>query len=343
MSGPGTDRQTEDKLFEEAAEWFARMRGPDARASRARFEAWLALGEEQRSAYNRAAEIFAMGKLLDEDRGRPDSGEPGPAKRRLPAMASLGVLALVLAATLLVFRDGWNRSQDSPGTDAGHGVETAVLAAQAGENRIVRLSDHSIVSLGGGTRVEARFTAGRRSLSLDRGEARFEVAHEGRPFIVLAGGGSVTALGTIFEVALAPDRRVSVRLLKGSVDVRLPPSGRRAAVRRLRPGESVSFAAIEPAGRTQPGPEGRAGLETATGTPAVEALDFHSIPLADLVAAANRGSPVPIRLVGARAGERRVSGRFRIDDTGLLAERLALLFNLAIDRTDPAEIVLRSR
>jgi ferric-dicitrate binding protein FerR (iron transport regulator) len=38
-------------------------------------------------------------------------------------------------------------------------------------------------------------------LKLLCGQAQFEVAHEQRPFIVFAGGGSAAARGTIFEVA----------------------------------------------------------------------------------------------------------------------------------------------
>ena len=55
MSEPDRDRP-QGQLFEEAAAWFARMRGPDAEASRDEFEAWLARGALHRSAYNRAAD-----------------------------------------------------------------------------------------------------------------------------------------------------------------------------------------------------------------------------------------------------------------------------------------------
>src|SRR3546814_10755484 len=70
-------------------------------------------------------------------------------------------------------------------------------------------------------------------------------------FIVLAGGGSVTARGTVFDVILGKDKRVTVRLLRGAVDVERPQGvkGDRGAgaVARLEPGEVLSFAAIAPA------------------------------------------------------------------------------------------------
>lgn len=343
MSGPGTNREAEDRLFEEAAQWFARMRGPGAEADRAGFEAWLALGEAQRSAYSRAAEVFALGKLLGEERSDSrDPGEHQPARRRLPALASLGLLALAAIAVLLVPTIGRERFPGGPG-GAGGGGEVASLSTGAGEQRLARLSDGSIVRLGGSTRLEVRFTGERRSLTLDRGSARFEVAHEKRPFVVLAGGGAVTAHGTIFEVALGADLRVSVRLVEGSVDVRLPASGK-GPVRRLRPGEAVSYAASGPAGRAPSGAQGgQLPGQPQKAASAAQAGDYDSVRVADLVAAANRGASRPIRLADPRTGERRLSGRFRISDTALLAERLALLFDLQIDRSNPAEIVLGSR
>lgn len=343
MSGPGSDRRRDDRLFEEAAAWFARMRGPDAQASRAEFDSWLALGEAHRSAYNRAAEIFAMGKLLGEDGGRADAGKTRAQARRLPSFASLGLLAVTLAAALLVLLDyRWHRSGDPIGSDKARGGEVAILSASPGEQRLFRLGDGSLVRLGEATRVEARFTGERRNLILDRGSARFEVAHEGRPFVVLAGGGTVTAHGTIFEVALAADRRVSVRLVEGSIDVRLPASGSQGRPRRLHPGETVSFAAAGPAGTAPSGADGTQPPGDRAAAAPAGAADYDKVPVSDLVAAANRGASKPILLADPRTGERLVSGRFRIDDTMLLAERLALLFNLRMDRSDPAEIVLEN-
>jgi transmembrane sensor len=57
-----------DQLMREASLWFARMRGPDAQAYRPDFEHWLSLGASHRDAYERAGEIFAMGRFLAAQR-----------------------------------------------------------------------------------------------------------------------------------------------------------------------------------------------------------------------------------------------------------------------------------
>ena len=341
MSAPEEDQAAHDSLLREAAAWFARLRGPNAEASREAFEDWLSRDALNRRAYNRAAEIFAMGKLLDER---------GPAslfmrlRRRSHGLASvLGVLLLAVGAGLLAIR--WPpRGPVVPiaGDGSKKGAVTELAAAEF-EGRQLKLADGSLVTLSPATAIFLRFSASVRSVTLERGDARFKVVHGRRPFIVYAGGGSVTAHGTLFEVSLKGDRRVSVRLIEGSVDVALPldASARPRPIKRLKPGQAISFAAAAK-------PSGASGLEKQGGGAArpsnpVQARDFEGIELARLLAEANQDAAPPIRLADPALGERRVSGRLRIDDSRLLAARVAALFNLVAQRDGSGDIVLRSK
>jgi transmembrane sensor len=202
----------------------------------------------------------------------------------------------------------------------------------------MRLADGSRVTLGGNALLEVQLGTDLRRLQLDRGSARFDVAHEPRPFVVFAGGGSVTAHGTLFDVGVSASREVSVRLIRGSIDVRFPASAKASAGalhRTLHPGETVSFEAAGAGDSRRIVPIER--------SPAVSARDYRDVRLADIIGEANRHATVPIRLANPGAGAQLVSGRFRIDDTKLLAERLAALFDLDVDRGNRSEIVLRSR
>jgi transmembrane sensor len=67
--------------------------------------------------------------------------------------------------------------------------------------RVIALSGGSHVTLGARTELPTRFTASRRVVVLNRGEAWFNVAHDSqRPFLILAGSGAVTAVGSKFDV-----------------------------------------------------------------------------------------------------------------------------------------------
>ena len=145
-----------------------------------------------------------------------------------------------------------------------------------------------------------------------------------------------TARGTIFDVSLDTDNGVIVRLIRGSVDVVMPTSGRalaRSPMKRttLMPGEQISFGgngtATSPSGGNMTWPQA--------------ILEFDGVRLADVVAEANRYSTVRIRLDGADIANLKVSGRFRITNTHELAQRLAALFGLTLDATNATELVLR--
>lgn len=343
MSDSGSS--DESGLLPEAAAWFARMRGPDAEASRGDFEAWLARGALHRAAYNRASEIFAMGKFLAERdaaaahrRGRRARARPllvGAAAALLLVIGSIGWLALRPVTPVHAPADSTDRS--SP-------VEAAEL--RAGEKaQSVRLPDGSLVRLAAHTILDVRFSGSERRSLLERGLALFQVAHEDRPFVVGAGGGSVTAHGTVFEVGLSADRRVSVRLIEGAIDVRLPADRggeRKGALKRLHGAGAIVFMAGAPSADAPPA-TAPSGARIAAAATLRDARDFDRIRLADLLLLANRNSSRPIRLAEPALGDERISGRFRTDNTDLLSDQIALLFGLVVDRSDPTAIVLRRK
>lgn len=352
MSGSEPVPPSRDQLLQEAATWFARMRGPEADASREEFEAWLKRGALHRQAYNRASEIFAMGKVLAED------AEPTPRDKQPRAQArSRAGLAWAVGLLLLLVAAGW-LAIDRFGAFGGQGDPIAngddvlppgqILETTSTGPRTVQLADGSIVELAPGSMIEVRLGAAERRLDLRRGQARFRVFHDVRPFIVHAGGGQIVARGTVFDVGLAANRRVTVRLVEGSIDVTYPAqanaSGAAPSTRRLTPGQSLTFGAAREAAAEPPEsspPHAQIAAAQVRLEPQ-QARDFDNVTLGQIVAEANRTSPLPVRLSSPALAERRVSGRFRIDDTALLAERLAILFDLTTER-QPDGILLRPR
>ena len=333
----------QDQLLTAASLWFARMRGPDADTFRPAFEKWLARGASHLGAYNRAAEIFNMGKFLAEPgEGLERDAAARPARRRWPIamlVASTILVAMVafwlsaMPRTLLGFGDApeFARVKGKPAP------APVRLVTAPGPDRTFTLADGSRVTLVGGSALSVTFSAGERALRLDRGRGRFDVAHEPRRFVVYAGGGRVTAHGTIFDVAIDSRHRVTVSLLRGSIDVALPE--KTPAVRRLAPGQTVSFSSSET-------PVSLARREAGTASPGAtmpEMAEFDEVKLADLIAAANQHDGPRLVLADPALGELRVSGRFSVADPAKLAERVAGLLDLVIDRRNVAQIVLRRR
>jgi transmembrane sensor len=324
-----------EDIAREAATWFARMRGPDAEARRGDFEAWLARGPEQRAAYNRAGEVFAMGKLL-ADKSRYALRRGRSTWRRPLAAATLCLLA---AGFWFGVHD---RAAAPTRAEIAQASRPDQFVTGPDETRLAQLTDGSSARLASNSRLLVQFGTARRVLVLQQGSARFDVHHETRPFIVRAGGGSVTARGTMFDVTLTRPGQVEVRLIRGVIDVQLPhqPTGRAAPVRRLVAGEQIAYLIPSSPEPVTSYPQAAQSLTASIDTDAT-ARNFVSVPVATLIADANRSTSRPIRLADSALGNERVSGRLRIDDTERLAGRLSGLFGWSVDTRDPKEIVLR--
>ena len=199
------------KMREEAGAWLVRLdRGLDQR-EQDDLKVWLSTSEAHRRYLHKLASTWdAMGMLetlremfplLHDVRAR-GTGEAGPAgghSRWWYTLAASAALIVLVAGTLML----------SP-LDSRLPEARQALATIAGQQTNHVLPDGSRIVLNTRSRVEADFNRRARIVRVYEGEVGFEVAHEvDRPFIVYAGRGLVSAVGTAF----------SVRVKAGGVDV----------------------------------------------------------------------------------------------------------------------------
>jgi transmembrane sensor len=340
MSDERGSKPTGGAMREDAAIWFARMRGPDAGSDRAAFEAWLAGSPLHRDAYNRIAEVFSLGKGL-RPRTAPDVSQPLSVKSPSGAWA-----AAILALMVVVGGGAWSLSQrrdivapqTAMMTRQDRAPPSERYATRIGQIHHYRLPDGSLITLDTDSQIAIVFDKDKRALQLLRGRARFDVAHELRPFVVTAGAGTVTAHGTLFDIRLQAHDAVSVRLLRGAIDVALPnPAGmlqKRVLRERLLPGQQLIFDA---SALSRP----RLAVAPADARWPEATLDCDHQPLSAVAVEANRYATTQIELADTPISNLRVSGSFRIDEPDILAERLATLFDLRVDKSVPGRLVLR--
>jgi transmembrane sensor len=101
--------------------------------------------------------------------------------------------------------------------------EWATYRTAVGALQQIALSDGSSVDLNTDSQMRVRMTGTRRDIVLERGEALFHVAHDGkRPFFVTAETTVVRAVGTAFSVRIREDNRVEVLVTEGRVAVGTP-------------------------------------------------------------------------------------------------------------------------
>jgi len=316
----------------EAADWFARMHGPDASGARDAFAAWYA-DAPHAAAYDQLVRTWDQTKFLaNTPIGRARNLETARpyGVGRAAIMAGTSLLVAAALAIMIVGPFG-HRAKTADGPVAA----TEAMTGSAGR-RTLALPDGSHVLLDRSSRLRLVFSGAERRLRLIAGRARFDVAHDpGRPFVVEAGGGSVTAHGTMFDVSLAPNG-MAVVLLRGAVDVRDDRAGSTPShVRTLVPGQKVLLF------------DGMLGAPV-TATPAdaqwlPAMLDFDAIPLGEAVAAFNRSGGRAVHLAPGAGDGLRVTGSFRRDDPDAFAATLAATFDLDVRRDGDASLTLMPR
>lgn len=188
-------------------------------------DAWSASSAEAREEIARTREVWlAMGLAaadpsvvaMRRQARRQAQLSPPSGRDRRPLVMGLGLLAAALVVGVAIMPRPVTRTYQAP----------------AHASARLTLADGSRVALSPGGRLTTRFASHARDVSLDAGDAFFEVAHDKtRPFEVAVSGRTLTVLGTRFNVAAGD--RLTVSLVEGSLRVTQPG----AVGVLLRPGE----------------------------------------------------------------------------------------------------------
>lgn len=237
MSRPNDNAAFRDpqlpEVMEQAGDWLLRLR--EAEVAPETIEAWLAwyhadaehrrVFHELQNEYERfaavsgterrkmARRVLAGTESVVRDADEAAAPAPPPWRSRLrpgprAGFAAAAVLVLAVAAGLF-------STVYPPAPDTG----ATVYRTERGAHEVLNLPDGSVVTLGADSTASHRFTAEARRVTLDAGEAFFEVARDpARPFLVEVGGMTVRAVGTAFNVRRSPDM-VVVSVTEGTVDV----------------------------------------------------------------------------------------------------------------------------
>lgn len=327
--------------LEEAAQWWLRLREPNVSPEViAEWMLWCEATTENKEAFASIQSLWHKAKSAPLEPVNRSTLRFGLQTRRiLPRGIAAGALAAAaLAAGVVVaalVSAPWLQQHLHMRT--GNGV---ALATQVGTNREIVLPDGSHATLGGATALTISYTTDRRTVSLNSGEALFEVRSEpSRPFIVQTPSAQVAAVGTAFNVR-TDDHTLRVTVSLGSVEIVTDPPGATAATRtppvRLRAGQQAVFrsnhvpitSAIDP----------RIVTAWTTGT-----LKFMDEPLDSVIAAVNRYSPTRIEIRGGDVGNLRYTGTVV---SGRVEEWLSALpnvFPIEVVSPDSDRIILRPR
>ncbi len=201
-------RVTAREIDETAAAWVAKLDRQLTAAEERELKAWFAEDERHLGAFGR---LHAL--LLHTERAAGLGENYRPEQFRTPQAPAFSRRMMVGSAAAAL------------AAAAGAGVwftaAKGAYSTRRGEVRVIPLSDGSVVTLNTASRVVVRYSEASRSISLEEGEALFDVTKDpARPFVVTTGDMTVRAVGTSFTVRRMGQRPTQVLVREGVVEIK---------------------------------------------------------------------------------------------------------------------------
>ena len=349
--------QVYDLVTQQAADWLVANRAELSARERETFAAWLkvspvhveeylgvaAVARDLRDACAELAastdSLVALARAAGEEPtpiGFPRFVVPetGRGRWRLAAVAwgTMGVICLSLLGW-------WTFRVKPPGQATAQAATMLHFSSRHGEQQTHRLPDDSVLHLNTDTSLTVRLGAAERLVTLESGEADFEVAHDPkRPFRVLAGAAQVLDIGTQFDVRLEPHAAV-ITVLEGRVAVG-PRSPAAAANSAANPRAAFVELAANEQLRVAQWPPGAPIAADAHGTSWMRRqITFEHEPLSSVAKEFNRYASRPIVITTPALGKQEISGVFTIDDTDEFIAFLRSLKGVHVEVTESRILV----
>ena len=316
MSEAPISRSRRDQLLETAAEWVVRLQDGELSAETLdHWQRWLEASAEHQQAFDDVQRLWGRlgdiphvpdlpsGRVLARDRYR---GRERVRRWRDQLTAPPWWQHWRLAATALILFGGAVALWQAPWPEHDADYQYQTVTAQ---HQTVTLPDGSTLELGASSAVDVHYSDMERRVELLDGIAFFEVTKDvNRPFMVHAGGGVVTAIGTAFSVQRR-DNDITVIVSEGLVEVTKPVTSakpvddyRQPSVVQLPAGQRVAFSTGE--GLELPQPTDVAAATAWRGG----RLVFQDETLGVAIADVNRYSRVPIVIDDPALNELRLTG-----------------------------------
>lgn len=345
-----------DRIADIAATWLAERQEGLTSVRAREFERWCLADPRHAAAVVRLEEVGGILEEMPVVRAElqpvlrfPDTRTVVPrATRRTPWLRVVAGLAAIVCLSAVGW---WQWPREIP--------EAENYTTSAGGFERVVLSDGSVLELNANTTVRVEYGGNERRVDLVGGEAHFTVAHEAaRPFIVGAGGVSVRAVGTAFNVRLAT-AGVEVLVTVGRVTVARPIASASSSDRLPRivhPPATVSELGANER-LVIPNfamPSAQPGLAL----PVVERISpemvraalawqerrlvFADTPLREVAEQFNRRNRLQLVIADPALDERRVAGTFAADNAEGFVRLLEGSRTIVVERRGEFEILLRA-
>jgi transmembrane sensor len=316
--------RSQRQIQTECREWLTLLHSGEATDDdRARFDVWMQADPRHRHAYELMqlvwTDISSLRHLA------PLKPVPARMPQPEPVHTDTGVLPWTVAAAVAGFAIFALHSRMQPSPEPTLATATAFtqdFATQLGEVRAIQLPDGSSLTLGAYSQAAVKLSVNERRVTLERGEAYFEVAKDAaRPFFVDAQSATVRVVGTRFDVRLGTSH-VRIAVDEGAVAV----NHRSASVNGGQRIDVLANGTLTEPTRIEEGQV--AGWREGH-------LVYEGAPLSEVVADLSRYRAAVI-LKSPAAGELRVTAGLRVEQIDQFVDRLPDILPVRVTRTAEA-------
>jgi transmembrane sensor len=312
--------QSAAEIGNRAAAWLVKRYDSDgwSDSDQTQLDAWLAAAAAHKIAYLR---IEAASKRADRL-----GALRRPTEVRSRFIPSLKVVA-VAVVILVVFGAYLFTLQG--------GAPEKTYVTGVGGRETLTLRDGSRIELNTDTSLRVADSGAKRAVSLDRGEAYFQIVHDAaHPFVVLAGNHRVTDLGTKFLVRRKNDI-LRVALFQGQAQFDTADS-RGTQQATLNPGDVVVATATSLSITQAPSQTLDDQLGWRRGV-----LVFRHATLAQAAAEFNRYNLQKIVVADSRIARLNINGALRANDPQTFVRSMKMFFDIRADVRPDAIILSR--
>lgn len=337
-----------DSVDEIAADWVARIHSGFTPAEDAELKSWLATDPAHQAAFDAAEDTWTLlekprlaGRSAEAMEAIAHEGRGVGASSRKKIIA-VSLVCLTAAAAFAVIFLSTRLSPITPNR-----------VSLSPERQT--LPDGSVVQLNSGAEIAVQFTDAQRGVRLLRGEAHFAVTKNlSRPFLVMAEGIRVRAVGTAFDVRLGSDS-VDVLVTEGKVRVDAPTLTATAqsfqasaSARSLAPSEASTY--VSAGERTVVPFQTKVSPVVVAVTPAEidHALawrslrvEFRRTALSSALDIFNHHNQVQLSLGDPALADLQIGGVFWADDPDGFVRLLESSAGIKADRQPDGRIILR--
>ncbi|MBO9488784.1 FecR domain-containing protein [Endozoicomonas sp. G2_1] len=339
---------SKEDILEQASLWVSRMDRGLTGAEKQALQTWIKESKAHEQALMKMASLWDDLTVLEELKSLFPLAKAKSKRQVLLPLAMAASVALVSLVSMNVFFDA---TPTQLWTAFNSTEQSQKYRTEIGEQSSFSLPDGSVLQLNTNSVVTISYANDKRLLTLEQGEANFDVAKDkSKPFVVSVGNKSFTALGTVFNIQKTTESDIELTVTEGQVLINqstditetlqdisqqlpiadleglLVQTGEKAVIENNAPTpvEKISEEQVE------------RDLAWQTGK-----LIFDGESLSDVLKEVSRYNDANFDVIDSQLNELKISGYFKAGDINGLLESLSYNFDIDYQKKSNGMIVLR--